>query len=186
MKCVVSLAVFVIAVLAVQQSSSAQDARSLQGQTANSEQEVPTGFLPSTNSLSKFTQKRTWTPKTPPESFNGYSVQRSAPNYGAPGSAGSGFHHYSAPMHRYTNWYRPKASTLTQGQRCEPDAFRPRGFGNVFARPCDSFRMDYEPYAIGDKASEYGPSYILRAQDPRCECCEDGECQHGHKCDKCK
>ena len=186
MKCVVSFAVFVIAVLAVQQSSSAQDAQSSQDLTANSGQEVPTGFLPSTNSLSKFTQKRTWNPKTNTGSFNGYSVYRSTPNYGSPGSGGNGFHHYPAPMDRYTNWYRPKAATLTQGERCEPDAFRPRGFGNIFARPCDGFRMDYEPYAIGDTVSTYGPSYMLRAPDPRCKCCGNGDCDHGHKCEQCR
>lgn len=184
MKCAISLAVFVIAVLAVQQSSSAQEARTSQGLTAGSSDEVPSGFLPSSNSLSKFTQKRTWNAKTNPESFNGYSVQRSTPNYGSPGSAGNGFHHFSAPMDRYTNWYRPKASTLTQGQRCEPDSFRPRGYGNLFARPYDGFRMDYEPYAIGDSASTYGPSYMLRVPDPRCNsCCENGHCG---RCEQCK
>jgi len=189
MKCVVSVAVFVFAVLAVQQSTSAQQSPVPQvpgGGVAVAAQEVPSGFLPSNNSLSKFTQKRTAPAKPAAETFNGFSVQRVAPNYGAPGSAGSGFRHYSSPMERYTNWYRPKAATLTQAQRCEPDAFRPRGMGNLFNRPYDGFRMDYEPYAIGDAASTYGPAYILGAPDPRCapECCLEERCDHCKQCDK--
>jgi hypothetical protein len=91
------------------------------------------------------------------------------PDLGAPGSAGNGFNHFPLPLDKYTNWYRPRASSLTQYQRCAPDEFRPRGFGNLFARPCDGFRMEYEPYAISDGMSNYGPAYFSRLPNPQCE-----------------
>ena len=130
-------------------------------------------LVPSKNSLRKFSPIRTGDTVMPEDSFNGYAHIRSAPDLGAPGSAGSGFHHFTMPFDRYTTWYRPRAASLTKYQRCAPDSFRPRGFGNLFARPCDGYRMEYEPYSLDDIPSKYGPSYVARMPDPRCDHCED-------------
>ncbi len=112
--------------------------------------------------------------------FNGFSVYRAQPDLGAPGSAGHGFSHFMLPMDKYTNWYRPRAATLSQCQRCAPDSFRPRGLGHLFARPCDGFRMDYSPHVLSDGYTQYGPSYIARQPDPRCEDCDPTAQNHGH------
>ena len=112
--------------------------------------------------------------------FNGYSVYRAQPDMGAPGSAGHGFSHYVLPMDKYTTWYRPRAATLTQCQRCAPDSFRPRGLGHLFARPCDGFRLDYSPHVLADGHTQYGPSYIARKADPRCEHCDATAENHHH------
>lgn len=106
---------------------------------------------------------------------NGFQFWRSAPDYGAPGSSGFGFKHFTLPMHHYTTWYRPRAATLTKCRRCEKDPFRPRGFGHLFARPCDGYRMEYTPYVLRDEQSLYGPAYIARQPDQRCE----------HHCENC-
>lgn len=136
-------------------------------------------LVPSRNSLRKFSPIRTGDTALPADSFNGYGQIRATPDLGAPGSAGNGFHHFSMPFDRYTTWYRPRAASLTKYQRCSPDAFRPRGFGHLFARPCDGYRMEYEPYATGDAPSKYGPSYIAQMPDPRCnDCCHcQNECE---------
>ena len=135
-------------------------------------------LIPSKNSLKKFSPIRTGDAAMPEDSYNGYADIRATPDLGAPGSAGSGFHHFSMPFDKYTQWYRPRAASLTAYQRCEPDAFRPRGFGNLFARPCDGYRMEYEPYMLGDGPSKYGPAYIARMPDPRCAHCDSrtGDC----------
>ena len=112
----------------------------------------------------------------PEGAFNGYAQIRSTADLGAPGSAGNGFNHFANPFDRYTTWYRPRAASLTKYQRCEPESFRPRGFGNLFARPCDGYRMEYEPYGLDDAHSKYGPSYFARMPDPRCDdCCHDDD-----------
>ncbi len=138
-------------------------------------------LVPSKNSLRKFSPIRTGDAMMPEDSFNGYAQIRSTPDLGAPGSAGNGYHHFSMPFDKYTTWYRPRAATLTQYQRCAPAPFRPRGFGNLFARPCDGYRMEYEPYTLEDSPSKYGPSYVARMPDPRCnDCChgqDDCECE---------
>ena len=103
------------------------------------------------------------------DDFNGWQVWRLNPDLGAPGSAGFGFQHFAQPMHRYNIWYRPRTATLTQRQRCEKAAFRPRGFGHLFATPYDSFRMEYSPYVLCDDNSRYGPSYIAKQSDHRCD-----------------
>jgi hypothetical protein len=143
------------------------------------------GLVPSPHSLTKFAAKRTGEAKMPTNAFNGYAFLRQSPDLGAPGSAGNGFHHFPAPMDKFTSWYRPKAATLTQYQRCAPEPFRPRGFGNLFAVPCDGFRMDYEPYALSDGMSNYGPAYLARMPDPRCPDCDhtadDDECRECRK-----
>lgn len=175
MKRLVTLAVYVIAILATQSSSFGQSPPA--GTIYTPQVVTPVfpavGFVPSTNSVAKFAAKRTGDAKLPDGAYNGYSHLRSVPDLGAPGSSGAGFSHFPMPMDRYTNWYRPKAATLTQYQRCEPESFRPRGFGNLFARPCDGFRMDYQPYMLSDGMSSYGPAYPARMPDPRCpEHCE--------------
>jgi len=117
-------------------------------------------------------------------SFDGFKSWQAAPEYGLPGSAAPGAQHYTLPMHHYTNWYRPRAATLTAAQRCEAQPFRPRGFGNLFARPCDGYRMEYKPYTLSDDRSQYGPVYITRQPDPRCDqhdhCENDGLFDHLH------
>ena len=105
-------------------------------------------------------------------SHNGFDQYRQQPNLGGPSSPSHGFKHFPFSMHMFTNWHRPKASTLTKWQRCAPDPFRPRGLGHLFARPCDSFRMDYTPYVLADSHSQYGPSYLYRESDQRCENCD--------------
>lgn len=176
-----NLGVFVVAVLALQMTSVAQDGA--KPQVAGVPALPPTGFVPNDNSVAKFAAKRTGEAAIPNGAYNGYSHLRSSPDLGAPGSAGSGFHHFMMPMDRYTNWYRPRAATLTQFQRCAPDSFRPRGFGHLFARPCDGFRMEYEPYLLSDGLSSYGPAYIARMPDPRCPDCD---CCSGKDCKECK
>lgn len=109
-------------------------------------------------------------------SFDGFKPWQAVPEYGVPGSAAAGAEHFPLPMHHYTHWYRPRAATLTAARRCEAQPFRPRGFGNLFARPCDCFRMEYRPYSLSDDRSLYGPVYIARQPDPRCEHCDE----HGH------
>ena len=177
MKRAVSLAVFVVAVLAIQMTAFAQD---------TSPQPIPevpqTGVIPQTNSLAKFAAKRTGDARMPIDAFNGFAQIRQVPDLGAPGSAGNGFHHFSLPMDKFTNWYRPRAATLTQYQRCAPDSFRPRGLGHLFARPCDGYRMEYEPYSLSDVQSTYGPSYTARMPDPRCEHCDPT----AEDCDHCR
>ena len=105
---------------------------------------------------------------------NGFDQYRQYPDPGAPGSAAYGFKHFPAPMNVFNTWYRPKAATTSRAARCAPDVFRPRGYGNLFARHCDPFRMEYTPYMLRDQASKYGPSYMLVPRDERCE-----DCQHG-------
>lgn len=112
--------------------------------------------------------------------FNGFSNIRSVADPGAPGSAGSGFPHFPFPSHRYSHWYRPKASTLTRCERCAPDSFRPRGLGHLFARPCDGYRMDYTPSELPDGSSLYGPAYSARQPDPKCKDC-DHQARHGQE-----
>lgn len=107
---------------------------------------------------------------------NGFDQYRRQPDLGSGNSPSFGYKHFPLPLNMFGSWYRPRASTLTKAQRCAPDAFRPRGFGHLFARPCDSFRMDYNPYVVKENRTEYGPSYLLRAQDQRCEDCND--CKH--------
>ena len=115
--------------------------------------------------------------------FSGFKPWQAAPEYGMPGSAAPDAPHFPLPMHHYTNWYRPRAATLTKGRRCEAQPFHPRGFGNLFARPCDPFRMEYKPYALSDHNSLYGPAYIARQPDPRCD--HHGDC-HLHGDDQCE
>lgn len=180
MKRTVSLLVYVLAVLAVQQSTRGGDGPKPVG-------DAPAGYVPSPNSLAKFAPTRTGAARVPPANFNGFAGLRQPAETGMPGSGGFGHSHFSQPMDRYTTWYRPRAATLTRGERCASDTFRPRGLGHLFAEPQDSFRMDYEPYSLGESPSSYGPAYVNRLGDPRCpNCCE--ECREklkSGKCEKC-
>lgn len=119
--------------------------------------------------------------------FNGYSAHRAMPDNGAPGSAAGGFRHFVLPLERYTHWYRPRAASLTSQQRCAPDTFRPRGFGHLFARPCDSLRMEYSPFLLPEGSSHYGPAYLSRQTDPECEHCDhSGSSRHGRVFSECQ
>jgi hypothetical protein len=173
MKHSIQLPVFVIAFLIGQLNCDAQPPiPQTGGNSVVSNPDSYPSLVPSKNSLQKFSPIRTGDAAMPEDSFNGYAQIRATPDLGAPGSAGSGFHHFSLPFDKYTAWYRPRAASLTQYQRCQPEAFRPRGFGNLFARPCDGYRMEYEPYSLGDSPSKYGPSYAARMPEPRCnDCC---------------
>ena len=184
MKCSLPLIVFVFAVLAVQMAADAQE-RQTAPDAAQPAATPQAGYVPSRNSLAKFAQKRTGGAAMSPNTFNGYTGQRLSPDYGANGSGGQGFSHFPAPLSRYSNWYRPRALTLQASERCQPDRFRPRGLGTLFAEQRDGYRMDYQPYAVGDGKSEYGPAYFARQQDPRCksDCLLEYEDEN---CDECR
>lgn len=105
---------------------------------------------------------------------NGFDQFRREPDLGSGHSPSHGYKHFPLSLNMFGSWYRPRASTLTSAQRCAPDDFRPRGFGHLFARPCDSFRMEYTPYVVKENRTEYGPAYLRRAADPRCNDCNHG------------
>lgn len=154
MRLLTPLAVFVVAILVTESRTWAQEADE---------------FLTEASPLSCL-------PDVAECEVNGYDEHRQIADDGAPGSPGFGFKHFLLPMHFYTKWYRPRAATLTKDVRCDDDAFRPRGFGHLFNRPCDPFRMEYRPYALGPGCSQYGPAYINSQGDQRCENCD--ECDH--------
>lgn len=179
------LAVFVTAVLAGQLSAAADDPRvepPVPEQSETSSATVPeppepmdtfpldSEPLESAPAPAASLSPQMYAPSAP--TFNGFSAYRVVPDPGPPGSPSYGFQHFLLPMDKYTNWYRPRAATLTQGPRCAPDPFRPRGLGHLFARPCDSFRMEYSPHTLSDGTSPYGPAYIGRQPDPRCPHCD--------------
>ncbi len=169
-----SIAVFVTAVLVGQLSVNSQD---YTPELTSQIQPVP-DTLPNSDVIHSPGSPMVLAPPVE-EGFNGFALFRAVPDLGAPGSPGNGFKHFMLPMDKYTTWYRPRAATLTAWQRCAPDSFRPRGFGHLFARPCDGFRMEYTPYMLKEGTSQYGPSYIARQPDPRCEHCDQtsGECK---------
>jgi hypothetical protein len=161
----VGFVVYVIAVLAFHQDLIAQQPNGLQ---SGFPEQVPAGFIPSRNSLQKFAARRVGDAKLPEGTYNAWGWRRPATDLGKAGSSGEGFQHFSAATFRYTQWYRPRAATLNAEQRCSPVSFRPRGFSNLFANPKDCYRMEYQPYSLGDEGSIYGPSYVKRAPDARC------------------
>ena len=197
MKHTIPVPVFVVALLVCQVSCNAQSPASQppvfqppvfqDGSSVQASQYPSEGsrnsLIPSKNSLRKFSPTHTGEALMPDGAFNGYSQFRPSPDLGAPGSAENGFHHFPLPFDKYNTWYRPRAATLTQYQRCEPAPFRPRGFGNLFARPCDGFRMEYEPYSLGDENSKYGPAYFGHMPNQQCNdhCTHCG--RHRHHCD---
>lgn len=118
-----------------------------------------------------------------------------APEYRAfsPNQDGSGpiAPFYALPSHQYTGWFRPRAIGRTQGERCYGDTFRPRGYGHLFARPCNGQRMDYKPYALANWQTPHGPAYYQLAEDPRCPQCDKQGCcltnwLHGVSCGGCE
>lgn len=151
MRLLSSLAVFVVAILATQVRATAD------------ETPVPPEKVSPVSSTSSCPEEDCV--------HNGFDQYRRTADIGSPHSAGFGFKHFALPFHNFTTWHRPKAATLTKAQRCAPDDFRPRGYGHLFARPCDSFRMDYKPFVLGGKSSQYGPAYILRSPEHRCDDC---------------
>ena len=78
---------------------------------------------------------------------------------GVPGLPGFGLPHRPAPTNRYGIWYRPKSFHAPNRAVYRPSPFRPRGFGNLFDRPCVPDRLDYERYTVRDLPSRYGPAY---------------------------
>jgi len=106
--------------------------------------------------------------------FNGFDQYRQTPDSGPPFAGGYGFPHFHLPLHRYTNWYRPRAATLRKPQRGATDPWRPKGFGHLFARPAEGYRLEYAPYELCCDRSVYGPAYIVREPNPQC----DEHCDH--------
>jgi hypothetical protein len=116
-------------------------------------------------------------PGTPPFRDTEYGDR---PHFGTPDAPSRGYAHYELPSERYGQWYRPRAFGLGKNERCAPDAFRPRGYGNLAARPCTAYRIDYHPFVLENPASDFGPSYYRRQPDQRCSC-HDGYCRGGCK-----
>jgi hypothetical protein len=106
-----------------------------------------------------------------PPSLFPWTIYAEHPNPGDPLAPSVGQPHYDAPFWHYNHWFRPRAATVTADHRCRcPDPFRPRGFGNLFARSCSPHRMEYDPYVIVDERNQYGPSYFVLPPDQRCWC----------------
>lgn len=82
---------------------------------------------------------------------------------------------YRMPTYQYTGWYRPRAVERDTAVRCQPTDFRPRGFGNLFARTPSNRRLDYAPYKLANWQTPYGPAYYELPPDQRCQ----GNCAHG-------
>ena len=156
MRLITPLTVFVIAIITTQARTNAEEAEAPQ-------EKLKTVSVSASNADAGYGQSY---------HDNGFDEFRQQPDLGAPGSPGSGFKHFPFRMHMFTTWHRPRAATLTKRQRCAPEAFRPRGYGDLFARPCDSFRMEYTPHVLSNPNSQYGPSYILRQGDERCDHCD--------------
>lgn len=96
---------------------------------------------------------------------------RSSPHEGYPNTS-HGYPHYDLPGQHYGIWFRPHPFGMSKNERCRtPAPWRPRGFGNLFARPSTPYRMDYNRYQVSG-ATMYGPSYYVRQPDPRCRCHE--------------
>lgn len=99
----------------------------------------------------------------------GMDQMRLYPYPGPPGAPTHGYPNYDVPDRHFDIWFRPQFWGVTKRERCAiPDPWRPRGFGNLFARPSTSHRMDYHRYVLVDALTGYGPSYYLRQPDQRC------------------
>ena len=81
------------------------------------------------------------------------------PDPGPPGAPGFGLPHRPEQTNRYGIWYRPKSFHAPNRAVYRPSPFRPRGFGNLFDRPCVPDRLDYARYTVRDLPSRYGPTY---------------------------
>ena len=83
MKRAVSLGVYVVALLAIQLTSFAQDPLPQYSPGFPQIEVLPqTGFIPQTNSLAKFAAKRTGDAKMPVGAFNGFAQIRQTPDLG--------------------------------------------------------------------------------------------------------
>lgn len=100
---------------------------------------------------------------------SGMDLYRQYPHPGPQWAATNGYPNYDYPDHLYGVWFRSQAWGSTHRERCAiPTPWRPRGFGNLFARPSTPHRMDYNRRVLIDPYSSYGPSYYVRQPDPRC------------------
>lgn len=171
------VAVFVIAVITAQASLNASDDVRAPQPSAKEAPESASAYddtsAPRQNVKARLVSASTLQPNLNNRGIqqNGFDQYRRQPDLGSGSSPSFGYKHFPLPLNMFGSWYRPRASTLTKAQRCAPDSFRPRGFGHLFARPCDSFRMEYNPYVVKENRTEYGPSYLSRAPDQRCEDC---------------
>ena len=140
------VAVFVIAVMTAQASLNAAD--NIQAPTPRQYDVVEDVSAPRQAVKTRQVSNTTGQPHlhVGGNQANGFDQFRREPDLGSGHSPSYGYKHFPNPLHMFGSWYRPRASTLTATQRCVPAAFRPRGFGQLFARPCDSFRMEYSPY----------------------------------------
>lgn len=112
--------------------------------------------------------------KGPPAGFAppfAHSQWGKHPFPGQPCEGGYGHPHYPWPQRYYGSYYRPRAFGLRQQERCDPDLWRPRGYGHLFNEPSTCHRMEYIPYIVKAPYSEYGPTYWRRQRDPRCKIC---------------
>ena len=81
------------------------------------------------------------------------------PTPGVPGSPSFGLPHRMEQTNRYGIWYLPKVFNGPNRAVYRPSPWRPRGFGNLFDRPCVTERIDYTPYTVEELPSRYGPTY---------------------------
>lgn len=103
---------------------------------------------------------------------------RQYPHPGPEWAATHAYPNYDFPDHLFGIWFRSQAWGLTKRERCgNPDPWRPRGYGNLFARPTTPHRMDYNREVLVDPCTGYGPSYFVRQPDPNC-CVRDCD---GHR-----
>jgi len=98
------------------------------------------------------------------------------PHIATPNDPAYGHPHYDCPSRYHGIWYRPRSFGLGSRQRCRPALFRPRGYGNLFNRPCTAYRLDYQAYTLQKPDSRFGPAYYYRQKDARCACCD--HCAH--------
>ena len=87
------------------------------------------------------------------------------PDPGVPGAPGFGLPHRPEQTNRYGIWYRPKSFHAPNRAVYRPSPYRPRGFGNLFDRPCVPDRLDYTPYTVRDLPSRYGPTYYPKFRE---------------------
>jgi len=93
---------------------------------------------------------------------------REYPHPGPQWAATHGYPNYDLPDWHFGVWFRSQAWGLTKRERrAIPDPWRPRGLGNLFARPSTTHRMDYNRPYLTHPHTEYGPSYYLRQPDQR-------------------
>jgi hypothetical protein len=108
-----------------------------------------------------------YSPESPP---TGMDRIRKYYHPGPEWAASHGYPNYDWPNRHFDVWFRSRFWGLTKRERCAiPDPWKPRGYGNLFARPNTSHRMDYNRPVLVCPYSDYGPSYYLR--EPDHECC---------------